>query len=76
MYAILAFSRQLNETQRELNLEPSNPVVNDPEYAQKFADAFAGRLNLNRFCHTTDWVGKIELIDNPVPLPGGVNAAF
>lgn len=64
-YAILAFSYTTNETQRELNLEPGNPAVTNPVYAQQIADAFAHRLNTNRFLNVTDWVGKIELINNP-----------
>ena len=68
-YAILAYSRSKNETQRELNLE-NNPKVTDAAYAQQIADAFAHRLNLNQFLHTTDWEARIELINNPVPQPG------
>ena len=69
-YAILAFSASKNETQREINLEPSNPKVTDAGYAQQIADAFAHRLNHNSFLNTQDWVGKIQAIDDPVPLPG------
>jgi len=64
-YAILAYSLKENQLQRELNLE-KNPPVTDPAYAQKIADAFAYRLNLNKFLNTQDWVGRIELINNPV----------
>lgn len=63
-YAIKAFSYARNETQREINLEPSNPAVTNPVYAQQIADAFAHRLNTNQFLNTTDWVGQIELINN------------
>ena len=66
-YAILAHSPKTNQTQRELNLEPTNPKVTDPVYAQKIADAFAHRLNINSFLNTQDWQGRIEAIDNPVP---------
>ena len=63
-YAILAYSYSKNETQREINLE-NNPPVTNPVYAQQIADAFAHRLNTNRFLQTDDWVGKIELINDP-----------
>jgi hypothetical protein len=63
MYAILAFSYKLNQTQRELNLEPGMKMITDERYAQQTADAFAGRLNRDSFLNTTDWVGKTEYID-------------
>ena len=68
-YAILAFSYSKNETQRELNLE-NNPRVTDQAYAQKIAESFAMRLNQNQFLNATDWVARIELINDPVPQPG------
>jgi len=63
MYAILAFSYKLNQTQRELNLEPGMKTITEQRYAQQTADAFAGRLNRDSFLNTTDWVGKTEYID-------------
>ena len=63
-YAILAYSRRENQLQREINLE-NNPPVTEARYAQQIADAFAHRLNTNRFLNTQDWEGRIELIDNP-----------
>jgi hypothetical protein len=38
-------------------------MITDERYAQQTADAFAGRLNRDRFLNTQDWVGRIEYID-------------
>jgi hypothetical protein len=71
MYAILAFSYKLNQTQRELNLEPGMNAITEERYAQQTADAFAGRLNRDHFLNTTDWVGKIEYIDRATAVITG-----
>ena len=60
-YIVLAYSARLNQTQRELNLMSAHP--NNARDAQRWADSFASRLNERQALRTSDWVGKIELVN-------------
>jgi hypothetical protein len=64
-YAITAHSRIRNQTQRELGEDElkGRPQA-DSKRAEKMADAFAQRLNSQKFLGAIDWVGRIELINN------------
>ena len=62
IYEILAHSKSLNETQRELDQDAlQGRATRSARLAQQKADAFAHRLNLQR--RNKDWVGKIKLIN-------------
>jgi hypothetical protein len=61
-YIVLAHSPSLNQTQRELNLMSAHP--DNARDAQRWADSFATRLNERKALNTTDWVGRIELVDS------------
>lgn len=64
-YAITAYSRIRNQTQRELGEdELKGRPQTDSKRAEKMADAFAQRLNNQKFLGTFDWTGRIELINN------------
>ena len=64
-YAITAHSRTKNQTQRELGEdELKGRPQTDSKRAEKMADAFAHRLNEQRFLGAFDWVGRIEYINN------------
>jgi hypothetical protein len=64
-YAITAYSRIRNQTQRELGEdELKGRPQTDSKRAEKMADAFAQRLNSQKFLNTFDWTGRIELINN------------
>jgi hypothetical protein len=61
IYEILAYSKTLNETQREFDQDAlQGRATTNARLAQQKADAFAHRLNLQR--KNKDWVGKIKLI--------------
>lgn len=60
-YTVNAYSKKLNQSIREFNLEMNNPQLTNPKYAQQIADAFAIRLNQRAHMQATDWVGKIKL---------------
>ena len=61
IYEILAYSKTLNETQREFDQDAlQGRATISAKLAQQKADAFAHRLNLQR--KNKDWVGKIKLI--------------
>lgn len=64
-YNIMAYSPSLNETQREIELNGN--VITDERQAQQRADAFAHRLNRDRFAHAEDWQGRI--LANPYAAP-------
>ena len=57
-YIIKAFSPSLNETQRELILEGSQP--NNEQLAWQWANSFAARLTRQGLA--TDWVAQIEAV--------------
>ena len=59
-YIVLARSNRLHESQREINLMSAHPSTE--QEAQRFANAFASRLNQQGFLATQDWVGQVELI--------------
>ena len=64
-YAITAHSRTKNQTQRELSEdELKGRPLTDGKRAEKMADAFAQRLNSQKFLGAFDWVGRIEYINN------------
>ncbi len=64
-YAITAHSRSKNQTQRELGEdELKGRPQTDSKRAEKMADAFAQRLNNQKFLGVFDWVGRIEYINN------------
>lgn len=57
-YIVEAYSKTLNQSLREINLEMNNPAIQSQAYAQQWADAFAGKLNKKRHMGATDWVGR------------------
>ncbi len=59
-YVIEAYSKTLNQSLREINLEMNNPAIQNKAYAQQWADAFAGKLNKKRHMQATDWVGRVR----------------
>jgi len=62
IYEILAYSKSLNETQREFDQDALQGRASiNAKLAQQKADAFAHRLNLQR--RNKDWLGKIKLIN-------------
>lgn len=64
-YAIHAYSRTANQTQRELAQdELQGRPITDRVQAQRMADSFAQRLNQRQLLKATDWVGQIELVNN------------
>lgn len=66
IYAILAYSKSLNNTKRifdEDELNKKYVTGTQEKYARQKADAFAARLNHQRHKGATDWVGKIQLQD-------------
>lgn len=64
-YAIHAYSRTRNQTQRELAQdELQGRPITDRVQAQRMADSFAQRLNQRQLLRATDWVGQIELVNN------------
>ncbi len=64
-YAIHAYSRTRNQTQREMAQDElqGRPVTNR-QLAEQMASAFAQRLNQQQFLRTADWQPKIELVNN------------
>ena len=61
IYEILAYSKSLNETQREFDQDAlQGRSTRSAKLAQQKADAFAHRLNLQR--RNKDWVGRVKLI--------------
>lgn len=69
-YAIHAYSRTRNQTQRELAEDElkGRPVTNK-QLAEQMAKAFAQRLNQQQFLRTTDWEPQIELVNNTNVYP-------
>ncbi len=64
-YAIHAYSRTRNQTQREMAQdELQGRPVTSKQLAEQMAEAFAERLNQQQFLRATDWQGRIELINN------------
>ncbi len=59
-YTINAYSKAVNQSVREINLEMGNPQITNRAYAQKVADAFAYRLNQKKHMQTGDWVGQVK----------------
>jgi hypothetical protein len=62
-YQVLAYSVQANQMMHEIDL--TEDVSTDRDYAQRRADSYALRLNQQRFLHTDDWKGRIEAIEHP-----------
>lgn len=69
-YAIHAYSRSRNQTQREMAQDElqGRPVTNR-QLAEQMASAFAQRLNQQQFLRATDWQGEIELVNNTNVYP-------
>ena len=63
-YQITAWSSTCNHTQQEIDL--TEAVIQNPQYAQARADAFAARLNQQRLNQCADWVGIARFIDQPI----------
>ncbi len=64
-YAIQAYSRSRNQTQRELaEDELRGRPVTDKQLATQMATAFAERLNTQQFLRAQDWEPRIELVNN------------
>tara|TARA_B110000977_G_scaffold199118_1_gene285587 strand:+ start:13855 stop:14070 length:216 start_codon:yes stop_codon:yes gene_type:complete len=63
IYEIRAYSPSKNEVQREFDQDAlrGNPTQNEL-LAQRKADAFAHRLNLQKKLKANDWQGQIVLI--------------
>jgi hypothetical protein len=64
-YAIHAYSKTRNQTQRQFNQDEleGRPITNK-RLAEQHAQAYAQQLNSNQFLRATDWVGQTELINN------------
>lgn len=67
IYEIRAYSPSKNEVQREFDQDAlqGRPTQN-ATLAQRKADAFAYRLNLQKKLKTNDWVGQIILISTMI----------
>lgn len=64
-YAVHAYSRTKNQTQREFNQdELQGRPATTKQYAEQLATAYAQRLNQRKFLGATDWQGQVELINN------------
>ena len=63
IYEIRAYSPSKNEVQREFDQDAlqGRPTQNE-SLAQRKADAFAHRLNLQKKLKANDWEGRIVLI--------------
>ena len=63
IYEILAYSKTLNQTQREFDQDAlEGRATTNSQLAQRKADSFAHRLNTQRKLKATDWTGRINLI--------------
>ena len=63
IYEILAYSKSLNQTQREFDQDAlQGRATTNQTLAQRKADAFAHRLNTQQKLRVTDWTGKVKLI--------------
>jgi hypothetical protein len=63
IYEILAYSKNLNQTQREFDQDAlQGRPTQDARLAQRKADAFAHRLNAQQKLRTADWVGRVNYI--------------
>ena len=64
-YAIHAHSPSRNQTQRQfMQDELQGRPITSKLLAEQTARAYAEQLNQNQFLRATDWVGRIELINN------------
>ena len=64
-YAIHAYSKTRNQTQRQFNQdELEGRPITSKRLAEQHASAYAQQLNSNQFLRATDWVGQTELINN------------
>jgi hypothetical protein len=69
-YAIHAYSRTRNQTQRELaEDELKGRPITSKQLAEQMAQAFAQRLNQQQFLRATDWEPQIELVNNTNVYP-------
>jgi hypothetical protein len=63
IYEILAYSKTLNQTQREFDQDAlQGRATTNQALAQRKADAFAHRLNTQQKLRVTDWTGRTKLI--------------
>jgi hypothetical protein len=62
-YQVTARSVSANQTMQELDL--TEDVTMDPAYAQRRSDAYAERLNQQRFLQCADWRGVAVPITHP-----------
>ena len=63
IYEILAYSKTLNQTQREFDQDAlQGRPTTAPRLAQQKADAFAHRLNTQKKLRASDWVGRVNYI--------------
>lgn len=64
-YAIHAHSPSRNQTQRQFNQDEleGRPIVSKL-LAEQTARAYAEQLNNQQFLRASDWVGRVELINN------------
>jgi hypothetical protein len=63
IYEILAYSKTLNQTQREFDQDAlQGRPTTTPRLAQQKADAFAHRLNTQKKLRASDWVGRVNYI--------------
>jgi len=69
-YAIQAYSRARNQTQREMSQDElqGRPITNR-RLAEQMAESFAQRLNQRGFLRTADWQPRVEEIDNTAIRP-------
>jgi hypothetical protein len=64
-YAIHAYSKTRNQTQRQFNQdELEGRPITSKRLAEQHASAYAQQLNNQQFLRATDWVGQTELINN------------
>ena len=70
-FIVEAYSKRLNQSLREFNLEMNNPAIQNQAYAQRTADAFASRLNKNGHMGANDWVGRTSWVESGIQtIPG------
>lgn len=62
-YQVTARSIQANTTMQEIDL--TEDVSTNAQYAQQRADSYATRLNHQRQLQCVDWVGQIIPITHP-----------
>jgi hypothetical protein len=58
-YRVFAYSQTTNQKQQMLDLQ-NDVMLENQQYAQQHADAYAARLNRQMMLRAVDWVGSVE----------------